>query len=694
MSPKVKADHLARRAYVYVRQSTMIQVFGNKESQRRQYALAESARSVGFADVVVIDEDLGRSGSGLSVRPGFSRLVAAVCAGEAGAVYCLEASRLARNGRDWHHLIDLCALTETLVIDPEGVYDPKLMNDRLLLGLKGTMSEYELSLLRQRGLAARNAKAERGALRFTLPPGFVWTEDSCIDMDPDERVQEVISLVFAKFVELGSGRQVFLWLRAEDISLPVVKRNSDVCRLAWKPPTYHAVMQILKNPVYAGAYAFGRTGSTLRIEDGRAVKTDGHRKPQEAWNVLIQDNHTGYIDWSRFEENQKMLLENAHMKKRASRKSGRGGRALLTGMLRCGKCSRRMRTFYGSAKLHPYRYQCRGDDGHVGAGLCIGIGGLAIDKLLTAQILEAVSLRAIDAAMLAVERVKQASEKQRRLITRELEEAQYQVSLAERRYEHVDPEKRHVARELENRWNTALQRVGEIEEKLASLQTAEQERPAVDPDVLMQLADDLPRVWNDPHTDTRAKQRLARLLIEEIIINLDDENWETVVTTHWIGGCHTEERIPRRRIRARDAEPLLEVSEVMRRLGGQYPDRELAVTLNRMRYRTADNETWTTVRVADLRTRLGITEYDPSTEDVISADQAAYRLGICVTSVHKLIKAGALPAKQPMRYAPWKIPVEALETESVRIGLQQIAARRPRRKTENNEENNLHLPGF
>ncbi len=420
MSPKIKAEHLVRQAFIYVRQSTMTQVFGNKESQKRQYALAEAARNQGFSDVTIIDEDLGRTGSGLALRPGFSRLVAAVCAGEVGAVYCLEASRLARNGRDWHHLIDLCSLTDTLIIDPEGVYDPKWMNDRLLLGLKGSFSEYELSLLRQRGLAARDAKAERGALRFTLPPGFIWSEDDQIKMDPDERVREAISLVFRKFVELGSGRQVFLWLRAEELSLPVVKRNSSVCRLVWKPPTYHAVMQILKSPIHAGAYAFGRTGSTMRIEDGRAVKTTGHRKPPESWNVLIRDHHPGYIDWSRFEDNQKMLLENAHMKKRASRKSGRGGKALLTGMVRCGRCGRMMRTFYGSAKLRPYRYQCRGDDGRVGAGLCIGIGGLAVDKLLACQILEAISPRAIEAAVLAAERTRQAGEEQRRLIAAEL----------------------------------------------------------------------------------------------------------------------------------------------------------------------------------------------------------------------------------------------------------------------------------
>jgi DNA invertase Pin-like site-specific DNA recombinase len=258
MSAKITPDHLGRSAVVYVRQSTMSQVMGNLESQRRQYDLAGAAQSAGFAAVTVIDDDLGRSGSGSVHRPGFERLVAMVCSGNVGAVYCIEASRLARNGRDWHHLIDLCALAGALVIDPDGAYDLRLVNDRLLLGLKGTMSEYELSLLRQRGIAARDSKARRGEYRFMLPPGFCWNEHGKIETDPDEHVAEMVRLVFAKFRELGSARQVFLWLRSADLKMPVVLRNIDVYKLIWKAPAYHSVMQILHNPLYAGAYAFGR----------------------------------------------------------------------------------------------------------------------------------------------------------------------------------------------------------------------------------------------------------------------------------------------------------------------------------------------------------------------------------------------------------------------------------------------------
>lgn len=269
-----------------------------------------------------------------------------------------EASRLARNGRDWHHLIDLCALTGTLVIDPDGAFDPRLVNDRLLLGLKGTMSEYELSLIRQRGIAARDSKAGRGEFRFMLPPGFCWSEAG---------------------------------------------------KIVWKAPAYHSVMQILHNPLYAGAYAFGRRAQRTLIIDGRARKANGLRKPRDDWSVLLRDNHEGYITWREYEENQKLLTENAHMKRNCDRKSAHGGRALLTGLMRCGRCGRMMRVFYGSAKGNAHRYQCRGDDARVGLGLCIGIGGVRVDRAVATQILEAVSDRAVEAAIFASDQVERSA---------------------------------------------------------------------------------------------------------------------------------------------------------------------------------------------------------------------------------------------------------------------------------------------
>jgi len=696
MSPKITPDHLARAALVYVRQSTLAQVVGNLESQRRQYALADLAKAAGFAAVITIDDDLGRSGSGLMARPGFQRLVAAVCEGQVGAVYCLEASRLARNGRDWHHLIDLCALAGALVIDLDGVYDPRHVNDRLLLGLKGSMSEYELSLMRQRGLAARDAKAARGELRFTLPPGYCWSEAGRIEIDPDEHVAETIRLILRRFRELGSARQVFLWAHEAGVRLPVVRRNLTLCRVEWRAPAYHSVMQILLNPIYAGAYAFGRRGDRTSVVEGRARKTSGHRRARSAWNVLIRDHHEGYLTWAEFEENQVLLRENAHMQKRAARKAARGGRALLTGLARCGQCGRMMRVFYGARSGHAHRYQCRGDDAHVGAGLCIGIGGLRVDRAIAAAMLEAVSDRAIEAAVLAADQAARASDDVRQGLSRELEAARYEAGLAARRYELVDPAKRHVARELEARWNTALERVAGLEHRLADLAARAAAAPGIDRAALMRLAHDLPAAWNAPSTDARIKQRLTHVLIREVVVGLDEAANEAVLVVHWTGGRHTELRVARVRTGRYPAESLPNAVEVMRRLGGHWPDRELAVTLNRMRCRGPEGQSWTMVRVKALRERLGIAPFDPTVprEETISVDATAQRLGICVGSVHRLIRQGVLPAEQIMPSAPWQVPVAALATETVQIGVRDVIARRPKNFKALQDVSTLRLPGI
>ena len=696
MSSKVNADHLARSAVVYVRQSTMSQVLGNTESKRRQYALADQARAAGFASVIVIDEDLGRSGSGAAERPGFQRLVTAVCAGEVGAVFCIEASRLARNGRDWHHLVDLCALAATLVIDPDGVYDPRLVNDRLLLGLKGTMSEYELSLLRQRGIEARDGKARRGALQFTLPPGYCWSEDGRIELDPDERVAGAIRMVFAKYRELGSARQLFLWARNAGITLPVVQRNVAVCRITWRAPAYHTVVQILHNPIYAGAYAFARRGNRIRVENGRARKTSGHDRPMAEWGALIRDNHEGYISWAEFEENLRMFGENAHMQKRASRKAARGGRALLTGLVRCGRCGRMMRVFYGVQSGHAHRYQCRGDDAHVGAGLCIGIGGVRVDRAVTTLMLEAVSGHAVEAALLAAEKASATDDALATALERDLEAARYEASLAARRYELVDPAKRHVARELEARWNTALEKVSALERRIAAARAAVASRPQVDRDALLRLAEDLPAAWNAPTADNRTRQRLTHVLVREVVIDLDDATHEAVLIVHWMGGRHTEARIARVRCKPRQAEPARSPTEVVRRLAQEWPDREIAVTLNRMRCRTAAGENWTSVSVREVRERLGIPAFaaQDTAPPTVGVQEVARRFGICIPSVLRLIREGALPAEQAMPYAPWKIPSAALASEPVIAGLRRVKERRPKNLQGYQRDVAMRMPGL
>ena len=292
---------LQRKAVVYVRQSTPQQVNSNKESQRRQYELVDVAKRHGFTTVEVIDDDLGRTASGTAARPGFDRLVAALCAGEVGAVLCLDASRLARNGRDWHHLLELCGLVEARVIDLDGIYDPCRPNDRLLLGMKGSISEFELGIIRSRMYEAARSKARRGELRICAPIGYIWDRHVGLGLDPDARLQEVVRLVFQKFRELGSARQVLLWMTSQIIHFPYPTDGRTLTSFEWRPIRYRNVIAILKNPFYAGVYAYGKSEKRTEIVDGRARKSYGHRKPMDAWEVFIKDHHEGYISWAEYE---------------------------------------------------------------------------------------------------------------------------------------------------------------------------------------------------------------------------------------------------------------------------------------------------------------------------------------------------------------------------------------------------------
>jgi DNA invertase Pin-like site-specific DNA recombinase len=325
MSDKIHPNHLERHAYVYVRQSTSYQVRNRREGQQRQYALAERARQLGFPHVVVLDEDLGRSGSGSQDRPGFGRLLAAVCQGQVGAVLALEASRLARNQRDWQHLVDLCALTGTLLIDEDGVYDPRLLNDRLLLGLKGSLAEFELGLLRQRAQAARRQKVEKGFVLWDIPVGYLRTDDDTLEMNPDRQIQEALRGVFAQFRALGSARQVLLWYHEEQITLPHAVPGTAGREIVWRLPTASRILQVLKNPCYAGAFAYGQREARTVVRDGRAHTSHGHRKPLEQWDVLIQDHHPGYISWAEYLHNQKILEANVAMSSSANAGAAKGG---------------------------------------------------------------------------------------------------------------------------------------------------------------------------------------------------------------------------------------------------------------------------------------------------------------------------------------------------------------------------------
>jgi DNA invertase Pin-like site-specific DNA recombinase len=449
---------LRRKAVVYIRQSTPAQVQTNTESRRRQYELVDVARSRGFRDVEVIDDDLGRSASGTVARPGFEKLVAWLRAGEVGAVLCFDASRLARNGRDWHHLLELCGLVEARVIDLDGVYDPCRPNDRLLLGMKGSISEFELGVLRARMLDAARSKARRGELRIPVPLGYTWHRDVGLGLDPDLRVQEVIRLIFTRFRECGSARQVLLRMSAEQVHFPRPSDGKRMIALEWRAIRYRNVISVLKNPFYAGTYAYGKSEKRTEIVDGHLRKSYGHNKPLEQWEVLLKDHHEGYIGWTEFERNQALLAANAYGKA-GGVKSGRGGRALLAGLLSCGRCGRRLPVVYtGKAPGRPV-YRCDRPNLMLGLPRCLGFGGSRVDIAVAAELLRALQPMAIEAALEA-ERMHMESQNERhRIAELELQQARYEATLAERRYAACDPDNRLIAAQLEKNWEAALRRV-------------------------------------------------------------------------------------------------------------------------------------------------------------------------------------------------------------------------------------------
>jgi len=424
---KITPEHLARGAFVYVRQSTNDQVLNNHESRRRQYGLADRARTLGWATVEVIDDDLGRSGSGIA-RPGFEKLLAAICEGRVGAVVSIEASRLARNGRDWHTLLEFCGLVGTLIVDEDGIYDPRHPNDRLLLGMKGTMSEMELSLFRQRSLEALKQKARRGELFLTVAIGYLKAAHDRIEKDPDRRVQEALALVFAKFSELQTVRQVHLWMRQERLPLPATEYGAEGRKVVWKLPVYNTLHHLLTNPIYAGAYVFGRTGSRITIEAGRKRIVRGFRKDRSTWDVLIRDHHEGYIGWAEFERNQRLISDNANGKSFLSRGSIRRGEALLAGLLRCGHCGRKLHVAYSGTNGSAGRYHCRGGHLNHGGDPCISFGGMRIDRAAGAEVIERLQPLGIEAALGAMEARRGESEEKRRQVELALEQARYEAA--------------------------------------------------------------------------------------------------------------------------------------------------------------------------------------------------------------------------------------------------------------------------
>ena len=658
---KITAEHLTRAAYVYIRQSTADQLAHNHESRRRQYGLADRAKQLGWDRIEIIDDDLGRSGGGI-VRPGFERLLAAICAGSVGAVLAIEVSRLARNGRDWHTLIEFCGLVGTIIVDEDGIYDPRHPNDRLLLGMKGTMSELELSLFRQRSQEALKQKARRGALVLGVAAGYVKVGREGIEKNPDKRVQEALQLVFTKFAEFQSARQVHIWLRDEKIELPVKSRQGEAYGVVWRLPAYNIVHGILTNPIYSGAYAFGRTKSRVSVEGGRKRIRRGVHKPMAEWDVLIKDHHAAYISWDDYERNLKVIANNAtSMSSAVARGAAREGELLLAGLLRCGHCGRKLHVHYGG-KLG--RYNCYGALANQGTERCITISGLSIEAAVTKDVLRLLRPLGSEAALAAIE--VQSSEKTAadRQLELSLQQARYDVAHARRQYDAVDPANRLVAGELERRWNEALQAVARIEGEIAAM-SSRRPPPLGEPErkQLMALGADIERAWSHPAATAATRKRVLRAALSEIIVRRDGAIIHAVL--HWQGGDHTELTVKQRLNAAGRPNPRMphETKALIGELARLMPDQQIARLLNRVGVETGHGNAWTLERVRGFRSHHGVEGFrtgEWAERGEITLEETAKVVGVCSMTALRMLRRGDIKGRQACPGAPWVIKVADL----------------------------------
>jgi excisionase family DNA binding protein len=664
---KITPDHLSRSAYVYVRQSTPDQLINNPESRRRQYGLATRARALGWENVIVIDDDLGRSGGG-TARPGFERLLAAICTGTAGAVLAIEASRLARNGRDWHTLLEFCTLVNSLIIDEDGVYDPKLINDRLLLGMKGTFSELELSILRQRSQEALRLKAARGDLHTSVAVGYVRSADDRLELDPDKRVRQALHLAFHKFAEFASVRQVVIWLCDEGVKMPIVVYGPQGRMVEWQLPRYNTVHRLLTNPIYAGAYVFGRTGSKVRVEAGRKLITRSVRRPQNEWEVLIRDHHEGYISWDDYENNQRTINGNANMKGEMVPGSVRNGGGLLIGLLRCGHCGRKLKVQHNGLR-GVARYLC--NDATVNHGRptkCIAFGNMRIDAAVSAEVLSLIAPLGLEAALQAIADRERTGTERLRQIELALEQARYEAARAHRQYDAVDPENRLVAGDLERRWNERLAEVARLEDEFRVARdkqppaTTEAERAEI-----LALGTDLQRLWNHSAASAVTRKRILRAVLEEIIVTV--EPGQLRLKLHWKGGDHTTLEVVKNRAGQHRWKTNTATEQLICDLARLLPDGNIASVLNRLGVRTAKGHTWTQQRVRTFRNDHGVAVYregERAERGEVILHEAASRLGISKMTVVRLVKDGVLPAKQICIGAPYVIRETDLDLPVVR----------------------------
>ena len=644
---KLSARHLERLAVVYVRQSSLRQVMENRESTARQYALREHALSLGWPSeqIVTIDADLGMSGASTGVRKGFEQLKQEIAHGRVGAVFGLEVSRFSRNAVDWFQLLDWCRATDTLLIEGEQVYAPARHDDGLILSIKGSLSENELTLIRARLRGGAMNKAQRGELYHRVPAGFV-LEGSRLVKDPDRQIQHAISEVFARFEAHGSARRATASLLEDGIRLPARQPSTE---LKWGEVSYGRVIGILKNPMMGGAYVYGRKRSERVLGDAGELRQTTRTVASADWHVLIEDHHEGYVTWQAWLEIQERLSANA-----VSREP-RDGAALLQSLAVCGHCGRQLATRYGrswSYVCHPPMDRSRKS--------CLHVGGVRIDAIVERAFLDAVAPAGVEAARAAAEQSQMREDGGLKSLQLEVERCQYEAGLAERRYRKTDPDNRLVAGTLEQDWELALRA---LEEARRALQHAEQaQTPPPDPARLAALGERLSGLWHAAGVTARDRKRLLACVIEDVLLRIDRDAGKIEIVLHWKGGEVDEFSVPLNR-RKSFVEDRSDTVEIVRQLSGLYSDAEISGVLNQRGRVTPKGLPFNRDRVRQLRERQGIPGHSPQAGDgkapVVGVAEAARQLETSESTLYRWIREGLIAAEPTIAGAPCRIRLTA-----------------------------------
>ncbi|MBL0379921.1 MAG: recombinase family protein [Desulfofustis sp. PB-SRB1] len=659
---KIQPTHLQRQAFVYVRQSTASQVEYNKESTQRQYQLKDRAIELGWPHqrVKIIDEDLAQSGADSMHRTGFTMMTSEVALGRVGLLLSLEVSRVARNNSDWYRLLDLCSVTNTLIGDGDGLYHPGLFNDRLLLGMKGTMAEAELHVIRARLDGGIRNKAARGELRRGLPVGFVWGEqDGEVLMHPDQAVCGAIQTIFDKFPQVGSARQVWLWFRSQQLLFPL--QSSMAPEIQWVTPSYHAIHSVLTNPTYAGVYTYGKTKQDRFVDANGQVKKRVKRKPRSQWSVFIHDHHEGYIDWETYEMIQERLAKNTRPISHHESGAVREGTALLQGIATCGNCGRRLKVYYQGRNCSP-GYYCPANKLMEGRGkFCMRVGGVALDAAVADAFLEAISPAAAEAALLAEKNIEAEHDRAIEQWRLQLERFRYEAERAERRFKAVEPENRLVARSLERQWEQSLKALEDAEKdfeqrKRRYPKTLTQEQKAL----VQILSGDLQKVWYAPTITSRDKKELLQVVLQEVNITVDRTNDIAHLLVRWKTEAVLKIDVPLPRRSAPPIRTKQDTIDLVRRLAEYYTDAIIAGILNRQERRTAGGLEFTANRVGNLRRYWNIPNFDgnkPGDGELVTIQKAAEILELAPSTLHRWLSDGFIGGEQITPGAPWQIRI-------------------------------------